>query len=56
MPANWIVRRNRLAVEPASQEDFDGYLTFTGTVDPSTLALTPAPGGTGIETDVAFPR
>jgi len=32
-----------LAVEPASQEDFDGYLTFTGTVDPSTLALTRPP-------------
>lgn len=38
MPANWIVLAQSLAVEPASQEDFDGYLTFTGTVDPSTLA------------------
>jgi len=44
-----------LAVEPASQEDFDGYLTFTGTVDPSTLALTPAPGGTGSKLTLHFP-
>lgn len=44
-----------VAVEPASQEDFDGYLTFTGTVDPSTLALTPAPGGTGSKLTLHFP-
>lgn len=42
-------------MEPASQEDFDGYLTFTGTVDPSTLALTPAPGGTGSKLTLHFP-
>lgn len=36
-----------IKVEPASAEDFEGYLSFTGTVDPSTLAVTPAESGTG---------
>ena len=36
-----------IKVEPASAEDFEGYLSFTGTVDPSTLAVTPAENGTG---------
>lgn len=35
-----------ITVEPASEEGFEGWLTFTGTVDPATLALTPAPDGT----------
>ena len=36
-----------VTVEPASAADFDGYLSFTGTVDPVTLAVTPAENGTG---------
>lgn len=36
-----------IKVEPASAEDFEGYLSFTGTVDPVTLAVTPAENGTG---------
>lgn len=36
-----------IKVEPASAEDFEGYLSFTGTVDPMTLAVTPAENGTG---------
>jgi hypothetical protein len=36
-----------IKVEPASASDFEGYLSFTGTVDPSTLAVTPAENGTG---------
>jgi hypothetical protein len=36
-----------IKVEPASAYDFEGYLSFTGTVDPSTLAVTPAENGTG---------
>ena len=36
-----------IKVEPASAEDFEGYLSFTGTVDPSTFAVTPAQDGMG---------
>ena len=36
-----------IKVEPASASDFEGYLSFTGTVDPSTLAVIPAENGTG---------
>ena len=36
-----------IKVEPAYASDFEGYLSFTGTVDPSTLAVTPAENGTG---------
>lgn len=36
-----------VTVEPASAADFEGYLSFTGTVDPATLAVTPAENGTG---------
>ena len=36
-----------IKVEPASASDFEGYLSFTGTVDPSTLAVSPAENGTG---------
>ena len=36
-----------IKVEPVSASDFEGYLSFTGTVDPSTLAVTPAENGTG---------
>lgn len=45
-----------LTVEPASGEDFEGFLTFTGTVDPETLALTPAEGGTGTTLTLNFPE
>ncbi len=45
-----------IAVEPASEEGFEGYLTFTGTVDPATLALTPAPDGTGTKLTLDFPE
>ncbi|WP_295940747.1 hypothetical protein [uncultured Alistipes sp.] len=36
-----------LTVEPADEATFDGFLSFEGTVDPGTLALTPAENGTG---------
>ena len=36
-----------IKVEPASASDFEGYLSFTGTVDPATLAVSPAENGTG---------
>lgn len=45
-----------IAVEPASEEGFEGYLTFTGTVDPATLALTPAADGTGTKLTLDFPE
>ena len=45
-----------ITVEPASEEGFEGYLTFTGTVDPATLALTPAPDGTGTKLTLDFPE
>ena len=45
-----------IAVEPASEEGFEGWLTFTGTVDPATLALTPAADGTGTKLTLDFPE
>ena len=36
-----------LTVEPAENSAFNGYITFTGSVDARTLALTPAENGTG---------
>lgn len=45
-----------LRVEPADKDSFDGYLTFTGTVNPETLALTPSDGGTGISLELDFPE
>lgn len=36
-----------LTVEPADEGAFEGFLSFEGTVDPETLALTPAENGTG---------
>ena len=45
-----------ISVEPASEEGFEGWLTFTGTVDPETLALTPAPDGTGTKLTLDFPE
>ena len=45
-----------ITVEPASEEGFEGWLTFTGTVDPATLALTPAPDGTGTKLTLDFPE
>ena len=36
-----------IKVEPASASDFEGYLSFTGTVDPTTLAVSPAENGIG---------
>lgn len=36
-----------VTIEPASAADFEGYLSFTGTVDPRTLAVTAAENGTG---------
>lgn len=38
-----------VTVEPADASDFEGYLSFKGTVDPSTLAVTPAEKGTSIK-------
>ena len=43
-------------VEPASAEDFEGYLSFTGTVDPVTLAVTPAENGTGNSLTLNLPE
>lgn len=45
-----------ITVEPASEEGFEGWLSFTGTVDPATLALTPAPDGTGTKLTLEFPE
>lgn len=45
-----------ITVEPASEEGFEGFLSFTGTVDPATLALTPAPDGTGTKLTLEFPE
>lgn len=45
-----------ISVEPASEEGFEGWLSFTGTVDPATLALTPAPDGTGTKLTLEFPE
>ena len=45
-----------ITVEPASEKGFEGYLTFTGTVDPATLALTPAADGTGTKLTLDFPE
>lgn len=44
-----------LTVEPADAADFDGYLTFTGSVDPQTLALTAAENGTGNSLTINLP-
>ena len=44
-----------IKVEPASASDFEGYLSFTGTVDPSTLAVTPAENGTGSSLTLNLP-
>ena len=43
-------------VEPASAADFEGYLSFTGTVDPATLAVTPAENGTGNRLTLNLPE
>lgn len=43
-----------LTVEPADAADFDGFLSFTGTVDPATLALTPIANGTGNSLKLVF--
>ena len=45
-----------IKVEPASAEDFEGYLSFTGTVDPVTLAATPAENGTGNSLTLNLPE
>ena len=44
-----------IKVEPASASDFEGYLSFTGTVDPSTLAVTPAENGIGSSLTLNLP-
>ena len=36
-----------LTVEPVDISDFEGYMSFTGSVDPKTLAVVPAENGTG---------
>lgn len=38
-----------LTVEPASEGNFEGYLSFSGTVDPQTLAITTSTSGTSIK-------
>lgn len=43
-----------ISIEPATAETFDGFITFTGTVDPQTLALTPAADGTGTKMTITF--
>ncbi len=43
-----------LRVEPADAESFEGWITFTGTVDAQTLALTAAENGTGKELLLRF--
>ena len=45
-----------IKVEPASAADFEGYLSFTGTVDPATLAVTPAENGTGNSLTLNLPE
>ena len=45
-----------LHIEPADKDAFEGYLTFIGTVDPETLALTPSDRGTGISMELDFPE
>lgn len=45
-----------IKVEPASAEDFEGYLSFAGTVDPATLAVTPAENGTGNSLTLTLPE
>ncbi len=45
-----------IKVESASAEDFEGYLSFTGTVDPATLAVTPAENGTGNSLTLTLPE
>ena len=45
-----------VTVEPASAADFEGYLSFTGTVDPATLAVTPAENGTGHSLTLNLPE
>ena len=45
-----------VTVEPASAADFEGYLSFTGTVDPATLAVTPAENGTGNSLTLNLPE
>lgn len=45
-----------IKVEPASAEDFEGYLSFTGTVDPATLAVTPEENGTGNSLTLTLPE
>lgn len=43
-----------LTVEPAEEAAFEGFLSFEGTVDPETLALTPAENGTGSSLTFTF--
>lgn len=43
----------KMTVEPASAEGFEGYLSFNGTVDPSSLAITTA--STGNSLTLSFP-
>ena len=38
-----------VTVEPADASDFTGYMSFTGTVDPKTLAVTPAATGNSVK-------
>lgn len=45
-----------LTVEPADEAAFEGFLSFEGTVDPETLALTPAENGTGNSLFSTSPR
>jgi len=42
-----------LTIAPASEEGYEGYVTFTGTVDASTLAVTPSVQGN--ELKLVFP-
>ncbi len=42
-------RIKTLTVEPASETGFEGYLSFTGTVDPSTLSVSPSSTGSTIK-------
>ena len=45
-----------LTIEPADGSIFDGYLTFTGSVNPSTLALTASENGTGNSIVLTLPE
>lgn len=45
-----------ITIEPADKTDFDGFMSFSGTVDPSTLALNPAENGTGNAIKVNLPE